>query len=545
MEFTKYPVDENGLILYPDDSEWRRSIFPEKVFRHPAKANLHIISDVVDYTTEPGDTVMDIMAGTGSIMIAAMRDRRVVCIELEEGYQKLLFEGRQRIEELYPDARDIITILCGDCRDFLPIPVNHILFSPPYCLAPDTPILTWNLEWKNLGDINQNDELVGIDKELLTGQKYRNIRKSQIVGIATSKQKPYIITLSDGRKLTSSWNHRWLASPPSSDRLKWISTCNLTNRHTIRGIVRQTWETADNYNSGYIAGLFDGEGWIRRGQRHFGVGFRQKEGQIADAVLYYLVKNNYHVSSSPYKDMVSHDIFRVDEAMRFIGTLRPIRLLPQFLSEMDGRGLPQNNRIGIESIELCDKEMELIDLQTTTGTFIANGIISHNSGCMNIRKVRKQKEGADDYLVEQDRQMMEYSKHPRNLSKLNTFLYNQTMERIYKLCWQSILPGGTLTIIIKDRIENGERVYLSKWVDKVCRGIGFTLFGWFKWKAPGSGFTNIARSQGRLVVDDEDIILYRKGSNPNDDWEKAEQQVQDYMDWKFRHEEEATCRNER
>ena len=299
MEFTKYPVDENGLILYPDDSEWRRSIFPEKVFRHPAKANLHIISDVVDYTTEPGDTVMDIMAGTGSIMIAAMRDRRVVCIELEEGYQKLLFEGRQRIEELYPDARDIITILCGDCRDFLPIPVNHILFSPPY------------------------------------------------------------------------------------------------------------------------------------------------------------------------------------------------------------------------------------------------------SSCMNIRKVRKQKEGADDYLVEQDRQMMEYSKHPRNLSKLNTFLYNQTMERIYKLCWQSILPGGTLTIIIKDRIENGERVYLSKWVDKVCRGIGFTLFGWFKWKAPGSGFTNIARSQGRLVVDDEDIILYRKGSNPNDDWEKAEQQVQDYMDWKFRHEEEATCRNER
>jgi len=33
--------------------------------------------------------------------------------------------------------------------------------------------------------------------------------------------------------------------------------------------------------------------------------------------------------------------------------------------------------------------------------------------------------------------------------------------------------------------------------------------------------------------------------NPNDDWEKSEQQVQDYMDWKFRHEEEAACCNER
>ena len=27
--------------------------------------------------------------------------------------------------------------------------------------------------------------------------------------------------------------------------------------------------------------------------------------------------------------------------------------------------------------------------------------------------------------------------------------------------------------------------------------------------------------------------------------ETYEQNVQDYMDWKFRHEEEATCRNER
>ena len=33
---------------------------------------------------------------------------------------------------------------------------------------------------------------------------------------------------------------------------------------------------------------------------------------------------------------------------------------------------------------------------------------------------------------------------------------------------------------------------------------------WEKWKAPGHGFTNIARSQGKLVVDEEDIIIYRR-----------------------------------
>ena len=135
------------------------------------------------------------------------------------------------------------------------------------------------------------------------------------------------------------------------------------------------------------------------------------------------------------------------------------------------------------------------------------------AGAMDIRKVREKREGApDDWLVEQDRQMLEYSKSSRNISKLNTFLYNQTMEKVYRLCYQSILPGGTLTINIKDRIEEGKRVYLSRFVEKVCKQIGFTQnpAEWFKWRVPGSGFTNIARSQGKLVVDDEDVIIFRK-----------------------------------
>ncbi len=133
------------------------------------------------------------------------------------------------------------------------------------------------------------------------------------------------------------------------------------------------------------------------------------------------------------------------------------------------------------------------------------------AGAMDIRKVRTKREDApDDWLVQMDKQMLEYSKSPRNISKLNTFLYNQAMERIYKLCYESILPGGTLTINIKDRIEGGKRVYLSKWIVKVCIKMGFKQRDWFKWKVPGSGFTNIARSQGRLVVDDEDVIIFIK-----------------------------------
>ena len=133
------------------------------------------------------------------------------------------------------------------------------------------------------------------------------------------------------------------------------------------------------------------------------------------------------------------------------------------------------------------------------------------AAAMKISKVRKSREDApDNWLVEQDERMLEYSKDARNLSKLNTFLYNQAMEKVYRLCYESLQVGGTMTTVVKDRIESGERVYLSKWITRVCKKIGFKELYWEKWRAPGHGFTNIARSQGKTVVDDEDIMGFVK-----------------------------------
>ena len=130
---------------------------------------------------------------------------------------------------------------------------------------------------------------------------------------------------------------------------------------------------------------------------------------------------------------------------------------------------------------------------------------------MNISRVRTKREDApDDWLVQQDQRMMEYSKSPRNISKLNPFLYNMEMRKVYTLCYQSLPIGGTMTTVIKDRIDKGERVYLSKWANQVCTAVGFELELWEKWKAPGHGFTKIAQSQGKEVVEDEDILVYRR-----------------------------------
>jgi hypothetical protein len=270
----EFQKDSHGWYLFPpNDSKERVMFFPEDALEHPAKLNFHLQQALIEYLTEPGETILDPTSGTGTLMIAALQKRRVILLEIEEKFHELQQRGKSKIKEaalITEDAQwmeENIILLQGDCRFLLPITCNHVMFSPPYAQA------------------------------------------------------------------------------------------------------------------------------------------------------------------------------------------------------------------------------------------------------MNIKKVREQKEGRDDYFVKQDRMMLEYSKSPRNISKLNPFLYSMEMEKIYRQLVDSILPGGTLTVVIKDRINNGERTFLSHWVNKVAiLQCGMEMKDWFKWKAPGVMFTNVRRSQGEEVVDDEDILVYRKPS---------------------------------
>lgn len=265
---SEYPRNEEGLILFPRDPEYRKELFPWwnrlgiSLEQHPAKANLYLVQAIIEYASEPGDTVADIMAGTGSILTAVLIGRRVVCIELEEEYQNFIEEATKDMEAIAPGAEDMITLIPGDCSKVLPVyGLNHIIFSPPYS----------------------------------------NIFKKKTLD-----------------KLTS--------------------------------------------------------------------------------------------------------------------------------------------ELGIGK---------------------AGGILS-------------------------------YSSHPDNIGNLNEFLYHQVMERIYKKTLESLEPGGTLTIILKDHIGAGKRVYLGERAARDCVRAGYELVAIHKWLPPGSAYVGFMRARGDLVVDDESIIILRK-----------------------------------
>jgi DNA modification methylase len=123
--------NEKGYILYPRDTKYRREHFAPECVHHPAKYNCFHLEDVVEWVSEPGETIMDIMGGSGTTMLATLKGRKVVLIE-----EAAIFHYFQTLSVPLFLARGVppenIMLLHGACQDYLPLPVDHIIFSPPY-----------------------------------------------------------------------------------------------------------------------------------------------------------------------------------------------------------------------------------------------------------------------------------------------------------------------------------------------------------------------------------------------------------------------------
>ena len=265
-----YSTNSDGWYLFPPDAKMREQYFDHEAMEHPAKFNLHMMMACVEYVSEPGEVLMDIFGGTGSLMLAANLGRYVTLLDIEDAYTKLQQKSKDKFVAADPALEHTITLVTGSNLKLMPIPCHHIITSPPYA------------------------------------------------GIMKRKSKT-------------------------------------------------------------------------------GIGFSEAD-MAGDTKLW-----------------------------RALG----------------------------------DK-------------------------------------------------LLQYSLSPDNIGNLNEFYYAQTMERVYKKSFASILPGGTLTVVIKDHIRDGERVYFSKWVWQRCLAYGFEPMNWYKWKAPGSPFLQIKRAQGFETVGDEDIMIFRR-----------------------------------
>jgi hypothetical protein len=277
-----------------------------------------------------------------------------------------------------------------------------ILISPsvmtgydfPYCLAPHTRVLTSDLKYVEVGSVRAGDRLAAFDEHQMTGRG-RRWRETEVTRTREISRPCYKLTFEDGTEITASAEHKWLVIR-SSGESAWITTKNLRCSKTYKSRVARlldVWEKRADRQAGYLAGIFDGEGHFYQGigavsrgnARQVVLAMHQVDNvvlrQTIDALKlegfkYKIYSKGARIEGCQPGFTVA--LVRRNEQLRLLGEIRPVRLLNKLRWDALGQ-------IRATPCRLVQKEFLgnrcVTAMQTTSKTFIAEGLASHNCEC--------------------------------------------------------------------------------------------------------------------------------------------------------------------
>lgn len=252
------------------------------------------------------------------------------------------------------------------------------------CLGAGCRILTEDLRWVPVEEVSVGDKLVGFD-EVASGN-HRKFKSSVVERVEVLKKKCYDLIFSDGTKIRASHDHCWLRKRRSNG--SWVKTEQMQiagGKATHVGKCLPVWDVDESYCAGYLAGVYDGEGCLQKSKSGTmkTVQFAQRPNEVLTKVEESLSEKGYRFTTShiPYSSLSpnGYSVVRIlggrKEAMRFLGSIRPARLLAKFSADSLGK-------LEVQKLKLVNKIdvgiQQVYAIQTSSRTFIAEGIASHN-----------------------------------------------------------------------------------------------------------------------------------------------------------------------
>jgi len=180
------------VITYNSDTAERKKLFVGLSFSHPAKMHLSLQIDLIERFTKVGDTILDPMAGSGTLLIACALGRNVILVELEEKFVKMQQANWKKIKRLGPMlgySMGQATLLQGDSRQLDNVLADACIFSPPYAEAHSN---------KNLGvgdtdhpDLRKRSYLKNNNPKQIANLPYGEIDKSLAKADVICTSPPY------------------------------------------------------------------------------------------------------------------------------------------------------------------------------------------------------------------------------------------------------------------------------------------------------------------------------------------------------------------
>lgn len=256
------------------------------------------------------------------------------------------------------------------------------------CVTPQTLILMSDLTYKPAGLLEIGDSLVGFDEEMNAS----HIRESKVTFTGRAKKECAEVEFADGRFVIATLDHpfvvRYPHKTPGGLSKRYVEVKDLKVGQKVVDFGR--WYNDNDYDTGYVAGQFDGEGsLVGNSQQNSNWGhltYYQNEGKGMD-VIEKIIHDKGFVTGRGKRQRDPkwgvNEYLRINggwsEWIRFLGTFRPQRLLDGFgdkiLWNRSFNGVKDNEVVKITPIGF----REIVTLSTSTHTYVANGFCSHNS----------------------------------------------------------------------------------------------------------------------------------------------------------------------
>lgn len=349
-----------------------------------------------------------------------------------------LVKKLDRVFALYIRLRDVMPngyvrcISCGNIKAFEDVDCGHYHSRThmgtrfdeqncnaecQYCLTPDALVLTADLRWIKLGELKEGDLIFAFDEERPNNSQARYWRKGVVTHVHREIQDVYEVSLENGDTIKTTAEHQWLARKRSRLGYDWVMTKDLyVNGYNIQGhkkkgphtehtssIVCKPFEVIRHENSadsGWLAGMIDADGHITQQTIHdkdgslrygFRIGVAQcnKYPDIQKRVIRlmeHFTNNNKPCrqsmdkgSNNPLNSNYASWQFLVTgtnvEKLQFLMRVRPLKMSKVDIDKIGMIRSRYDTKVtGITHLG----KMEIVVLETSTHTFIANGYAMHN-----------------------------------------------------------------------------------------------------------------------------------------------------------------------
>lgn len=377
------------LGIADDTLTWHEAPSDFPVARRPV---YYVPCVKLDYNSDPSQVRM--WLATVDNFLRKRRDRKGII-------HAVSYARAKQIREYSEFADSMILHDRHDTRDqvqrFKDAGPGAILVSPsvttgydfPYCVLPETKVLRANLKWSTADQLKAGDHLAGFDEHPGGVHRARAWRETHVVTAGRVKRPCYWLRFSDGTQVGCSAEHQWLVRTGGAHR--WLTTENLrADAGAYSSKVAKllpTWNIREDRDAGYLAAAFDGEGHLyqevqrsRERGRLVTLAMSQNPNVMLTEVERLLTSASirYRIYSKGGERCLRLQIMNRADVLRFLGEMRPLRLLPKLDWDLLGE-------IRTSPVTLIEKTFiglrETIALSTTSKTFIAEGLASHNSQC--------------------------------------------------------------------------------------------------------------------------------------------------------------------